>query len=179
MIVNIVLSVPGLFVHSPQGLGKKTKVQLYLQKNLLHGTKVKHFPFPQIFERAFSTLTREPKSPIAVVLSSKHMLPSYAQRSFQVCFRRQILSLFPFRHDAATCVPFAMSGNILLPCPLRRQESKGVTLLGPCSYCLTLGHCTQGNINLLYLLLMSSNKGRMIYTMYYHVMSKGKYAMQS
>ena len=60
MIVNIVLSVLGLFARSLQGLGKKTKVRFYLQKNLLHETKVKLFRFLLIFERGFFTLTDGP-----------------------------------------------------------------------------------------------------------------------
>lgn len=59
MVVNIVLSALGLFAHSPQGLGKKTKVWFYLQKNLLHKIEVKSFPFVFIFESGFPTLTDE------------------------------------------------------------------------------------------------------------------------
>lgn len=57
MIVNIVLSALSLFAHSPQGLGKKTKVWVYLQKNLLHKIEVKFFPLVFILESGFPTLT--------------------------------------------------------------------------------------------------------------------------
>jgi len=57
MIVNIILSVLGLFALPPQGLGEETKVWFYLQTNLLHDTEVKLFPFPLIFEREFPTPT--------------------------------------------------------------------------------------------------------------------------
>lgn len=143
MIVNIVLSVLGLFAHSPQGLGKKTKVWFYLQKNLLHETEVKLFPFLLIFEREFSTLTDGAwKSHCCILKQQEHaalicLTELLDQEADQCCFL--LGTILPLSFP----LPYLIAYTILFPYSLRKQESKGrVTLFGYYYYCLVPGHCS-------------------------------------
>lgn len=159
MIVNIVLSVLGLFAHSPQGLGKKTKVWFYLQKNLLHETDVKLFPFLLIFERGFSTLIDGAwKSHWCSLKQQKHAallclteLLGLLQEADKLCVLLGIILPHSFP------LPYLITYTILFPYPLRKQEGKGrVTLFGYYYYCLVLGHCSWREPK--GFLLMSSDK---------------------
>lgn len=149
-IVNIVLSVLGLFAHSPQGLRKKTKVQLYLQNNLLYATEVKLFHFLFIFEREFSTWTDGAGKTHWCSLKQQEHAALICLRKLLVCFSRHIKSVASHAqhcHIPSLCHSSLLHHLISLFSSKTGGERKGYYAYY--CYCLVLGTVTEGNTHLL------------------------------